>query len=155
MPLFTRKESVPLDARDKALREEMARLESELHRLANETPKPVRTKAARPSPPKAVNAFAAPLPRASATTAPADAGRFNERGVRKFDLLAFIHNLGENLTGPAGNNPAMAKMLAAGGIHGLRPLRKERRVARNRFLFLFFTLLLILWGVAYTYIRQR
>ena len=144
MPLFTRKESVPLDARDRALREEMARLESELHRLANETPKPVRTKAARPSPPKAVNAFAAPLPRASATTTPADAGRFNERGVRKFDL-----------PGPAGNNPAMAKMLAAGGIHGLRPLRKERRVARNRFLFLFFTLLLILWGVAYTYIRQR
>ena len=79
----------------------------------------------------------------------------DKRGVRKFDLLAFIHNLGENLTGPAGNNPAMAKMLAAGGIHGLRPLRKERRVARNRFLFLFFTLLLILWGVAYTYIRQR
>ena len=155
MPLFTRKETVPLDACDKALREEMSRLETELHRLTNETPKPVRTKPAKPTPAKPVNEFAAPLPRASASTTPADAGRFNERGVRKFDLVAFVHTLSENLTGPAGNNPAMAKMLAAGGIHGLRPLRKERRVARNRFLFLFFTLLLVLWGVAYTYIRQR
>ena len=60
-----------------------------------------------------------------------------------------------HLSGPGGNNPAMAKMLAAGSIHGLRPLRKERRVARNRFIFLFVTLLAVLWGLTYNYLRQR
>jgi hypothetical protein len=49
----------------------------------------------------------------------------------------------------------MAKMLAAGSIQGLRTLRYERRVARNRFIALSIILLLILWGLAYTYLRNR
>jgi hypothetical protein len=37
--------------------------------------------------------------------------------------------------------------LAAGSIQGLRPLRYEKRVARNRFLFLVVVLVLVLWGI--------
>jgi hypothetical protein len=44
----------------------------------------------------------------------------------------------------------MVRMLAAGSLHGLRPLRRERRVARNRFIFLFLTLLAILWGLVFS-----
>ena len=37
--------------------------------------------------------------------------------------------------------------LAAGSIQGLRPLRYEKRVARNRFIFLVVVLVLVLWGI--------
>jgi hypothetical protein len=37
--------------------------------------------------------------------------------------------------------------LAAGSIQGLRPLRYEKRVARNRFIVLAVILLLALWGL--------
>jgi hypothetical protein len=43
----------------------------------------------------------------------------------------------------------MVHYLAAGSIQGLRPLRYERRVARNRFLAFLALLLLVLWGLAY------
>lgn len=49
----------------------------------------------------------------------------------------------------------MARMLAAGSVQGLRTLRYERRVARNRFIALFVILLLILWGLTYSYLRIR
>jgi len=56
--------------------------------------------------------------------------------------------------GPTGNNPQLVKMLAAGNIHGLRPLRYEKRVARNRFIALFLTLLGILLGIAHIYLKN-
>ena len=95
------------------------------------------------------------MSRSSAPHSTPVTGHFNERGLRKFDLLGFWTALKNHLSGPGGNNPGMVKMLAAGGIHGLRPLRRERRVARNRFIFLFLALLAILWGLAYSYLRQR
>lgn len=157
MPLFEKKAD-PLSSRERELNEQMARLEAELQKLATEAPKPVPVKPKEPAPAPAVSQPFAP-PRASASAPPpgtaAATSHFNDRGVRKFDLLAVWLNLKNHLSGPAGNNPAMAKMLAAGSIHGLRPLRKERRVARNRFIFLFVTLLAVLWGLTYNYLRQR
>ena len=104
--------------------------------------------------------FAAPLPPTSAPAASGVSGalppgHFNERGLRKFDLVAFWNGLKNHVSGPTGNNPAMVRMLAAGSLHGLRPLRRERRVARNRFIFLFLTLLAILWGLVFSYFRQH
>jgi hypothetical protein len=40
-------------------------------------------------------------------------------------------------------------------VHGLKALRYEKRVARNRFLGLFSLLLLILLGLAHVYFRNR
>jgi ABC-type microcin C transport system permease subunit YejB len=37
--------------------------------------------------------------------------------------------------------------LAAGSIQGLRPLRYEKRVARNRFIVFVVVLILALWGL--------
>jgi len=74
---------------------------------------------------------------------------FNEFGVRKFDFPTFVNRVRHFFTGPSTSNPKLVSYLAAGGVHGLRPLRKERRVARNRFLFwstlLFLTLVGTLW----------
>jgi hypothetical protein len=61
---------------------------------------------------------------------------FNELGVRKFDLLAVWLRLKKQVAGRPLANPKLINYLAAGSIQGLRPLRYEKRVARNRFFFL-------------------
>jgi hypothetical protein len=77
---------------------------------------------------------------------------YNDLGVRKYDLPALFQRVRNHFRGPATTNPRLVSYLAAGGVQGLRPLRYEKRVARNRFLllaaFLFFTLLgfiLVFW----------
>jgi hypothetical protein len=59
---------------------------------------------------------------------------FNELGVRKYDLPALWNRLRNHFHGPTTSNPRLVNYLAAGGVHGLRPLRYEKRVARNRFI---------------------
>jgi cell division protein FtsB len=43
--------------------------------------------------------------------------------------------------------------LAAGGIQGLRPLRYEKRVARNRFIFFVIILFLALLGTLLVFLK--
>jgi hypothetical protein len=61
---------------------------------------------------------------------------FNELGVRKFDLPAVWQRLKDHFAPRTQSNPKLINYLAAGSIQGLRPLRYEKRVARNRFFFL-------------------
>ncbi len=152
MPLFARKSEDPLTVRQKELEAEMVRLQAQLGRLQKEPPA-----AAAPKPVSPVDKapFAPPLtPPPPAVPAAKPAGQFNDLGVRKWDVGAAWQRLLNHLRGPTGNNPRLTKMLAAGSIHGLRPLRHERRVARNRTIALFVTLFLILAGVAHVYLRN-
>jgi uncharacterized small protein (DUF1192 family) len=55
--------------------------------------------------------------------------------------------------GPA--NPRLINYLAAGGIQGLRPLRYERRIARNRLLFICGVVALILLLLMMVFLRTR
>jgi hypothetical protein len=71
---------------------------------------------------------------------------FNELGVRKYDLPALLRRIREHFRGPSTTNPKLVSYLAAGGIQGLRPLRYEKRVARNRFIFFVVILFLALLG---------
>lgn len=153
MPMFARKPEDPLAARQKKLEAELARLQSQLGRLASEPPAPLPPRSGNPETSPAP--FAPPLapPPAPMTTA-TRTGHFNDLGARKWDLAAAWEKLMNHLQGPTGNNPRLTKMLAAGSIHGLRPLRHEKRVARNRFIALFVTLFLILVGVAHVYLRN-
>lgn len=80
---------------------------------------------------------------------------FNEFGVRKFDFPALIQGIRVFFTGPSTSNPRLVNYLAAGGVHGLRPLRKEKRVARNRFIFFSTLLFLGMFGIFYWYFRHR
>ena len=91
--------------------------------------------------------------RSRAETETAD--HFNELGVRKYDLPALLRRLRHHLRGPTTNNPRLVNYLAAGGVHGLRPLRYEKRVARNRFITLAVVLFLILLGVLVVYLGHR
>jgi hypothetical protein len=82
------------------------------------------------------------------------AAHYNELGVRKYDFPALLARLGHFFHGPSTSNPKLVNYLAAGGVQGLRPLRKEKRVARNRFIAFTIFLLVILLGVFYMFLRR-
>jgi hypothetical protein len=79
---------------------------------------------------------------------------YNELGVRKYDLPALLRRIRNHFRGPSTTNPKLVSYLAAGGIQGLRPLRYERRVARNRFILLVVVLLLVLLGIVTMFVRH-
>src|SRR5207253_6919250 len=80
---------------------------------------------------------------------------FNELGVRKYDLPALLRRLRNQFRGPSTTNPRLVTYLAAGGVQGLRPLRYEKRVARNRFIFFSGGLFLLLLGIILIYLRSH
>ncbi|MBG85940.1 MAG: hypothetical protein CMO80_03445 [Verrucomicrobiales bacterium] len=63
-----------------------------------------------------------------------------ERGVR-----AWFRQLKKNVGAAPSTNPRLVKLMSVGNIEGLKPLRAEKRQARNRFLFLFGVLLFVLY----------
>ncbi len=79
---------------------------------------------------------------------------YNELGVRKYDLAALLRRIRDHFQGPATTNPKLVNYLAAGGLQGLRPLRYEKRVARNRFIFLVVFLFLVLLGLLLVFVRR-
>jgi hypothetical protein len=68
-------------------------------------------------------------------------------GTRKSDLSSWWQRFLRHFHGPVTSNPKLVNYLAAGSIQGLQPLRYEKRVARNRFLFFAIVLGLALWGL--------
>jgi cell division protein FtsB len=78
---------------------------------------------------------------------PSTAGHYNEYGARKFDLMGLLERIKRRFRGPPAANPKLLSYLAAGNIQGLRPLRYEKRVARNRFVALALVLVIVLFGL--------
>ena len=90
--------------------------------------------------------------RGEGTTTPE---HFNELGVRKYDLPALLRRVREHFRGPSTSNPKLVSYLAAGGIQGLRPLRYEKRVARNRFIAFVAILFLLLLGTLVVFLKGQ
>ena len=80
---------------------------------------------------------------------------FNDLGIRKYDLPGLLRRLRDFFHGPSTSNPKLVNYLAAGGVQGLRPLRKEKRVARNRFILFSALLFLVLFGTLWWFLRNR
>jgi hypothetical protein len=80
---------------------------------------------------------------------------YNDLGVRKYDLPALWGRLRNHFHGPTSNNPRLVNYLAHGGVHGLRPMRYEKRVARNRFIALVIFLFLLLVGVISLFVKNH
>ena len=80
---------------------------------------------------------------------------YNELGVRKYDLPGLVRRVRHHFKGPSTTNPKLVSYLAAGGIQGLRPLRYEKRIARNRLLVSVIFLFLMLLGIILVVVRQR
>ncbi len=90
----------------------------------------------------------------NAPTETATPEHYNELGVRKYDLPALWRRLQAHFRGPAASNPKLVNYLAAGGIQGLRPLRYEKRVARNRFIFFVVFLIVVLAVVVIQFFKR-
>ncbi len=159
MKVFGKKED-PISARSKALNAQIAQLENQIKELNTRLP-------TNPGAPK-VRSTAYPQNHQSAPAPdlqppifekvessgvkklmePASsANYYNDQGLRKFDLSSFVRRFQNHLQGPVSNNPKLVNYLAVGSIKGLRPLRYEKRVARNRFLFLSAFFALVLFGI--------
>jgi hypothetical protein len=80
---------------------------------------------------------------------------YNDLGVRKYDLPALLRRIRNHFRGPSTNNPKLVHYLAAGGVQGLRPLRYEKRVARNRFILFVAVLFSVLLGIILVYVKHH
>jgi hypothetical protein len=83
------------------------------------------------------------------------ARHFNELGARKYNLMALMERIKRHFRGPPAANPKLINYLAAGNIQGLRPLRYEKRVARNRFIALTIVFVVVLFGIFYFLVRRH
>jgi hypothetical protein len=165
----------PISERARALNDEIARLETQIKeldaQLQSDQSQPRLRSTALPHgstvshvtpPPAAMSAPAAEEPvfeavdqdlleaRGEAATTPE---HYNELGLRKYDLPALFRRIREHFQGPSATNPKLVSYLAAGGMTGLRPLRREKRVARNRFIFFVVILFLALLGTLLVFLK--
>ncbi len=149
----------PLSERARTLNDRIAALEAEIRRLSEAPPPAADTTPPRQHPRRDGPHFeplpASPLdppapPKGPVSTAEIGVGRAEPAGWRGWWSRARRH-----LGGASPSNPQLISYLAAGGIQGLRPLRYERRVARNRLLFLLAVVVLILLLLVMVFVRIR
>lgn len=175
---WLKKKADPISERARALSAEIASLESEIQKLdsqlQSDSAQPRLRSTALPSAvdPPAETALIpeSPSPRraeepifeevasnrlAARTEQPNSPEHYNDLGVRKYDLPALFRRIQNHFRGPSTTNPKLVSYLAAGGIQGLRPLRYEKRVARNRFIVFVVFLFLALLGVLTIFFRHR
>ncbi|MEC8972485.1 MAG: hypothetical protein VX509_01130 [Verrucomicrobiota bacterium] len=144
MGLFRRKD--PLEGRARELKARLADLESQIHQLNQAGAEPSDTSPTvhelkpgdEPLPPR---------PSHPLSEQPLGTSEPENESVWQWLSSRFRKP-------PVSSNPRMVNFLAAGSIQGLRPLRYERRVARNRFLAFSVLLVLLLVGLFWTLLQQ-
>lgn len=164
MGLF-RKKHDPISEKAQALNKQIEALEAEIQKLSEEAEKP-QPRFRSSAMPRGASMSAPAAPASTAVAPPprehfedvdhtplqtpeprAKQEHYNDLGVRKYDLVAAWERIKNIFRSPPASNPKLVNYLAAGSIQGLRPLRYEKRVARNRFIFLVVVLLLVMWGI--------
>ena len=167
------KKADPINDRARALSDEIAALESKIKKLDSQLQQVPAAPRLRPATmPQGIHAQRAPEPAPAPVTpepffekvdqkqldpasdAASPPEHFNELGVRKYDLPALIRRIKNHFHGPTTNNPKLVNYLAAGGVQGLRPMRYEKRVARNRFVVLVAVLFFILLGIIVVFVKH-
>lgn len=146
-----RKKADPIAERARALDAEIAALEAKIRRYESQLEGGAAP--GRPAPPPAPVFEPVNTEKLFAPPAPESPAHFNEFGDRKFDLPAALRRVRDLFRGPTSSNPKLVSYLAAGGIQGIEPLRRERRIARNRFLALVVLLFLALLGLLAVFLR--
>jgi hypothetical protein len=171
MGLFKKKRTDLISQRSRELTARIAELESRIKHLT-QTAQPTDPRRFRstvyppgapgPSRPRSGPSSSEPVfepvdrkPLQDSPEPPATARHYNDLGARKFDLLAVLERVKRRFRGPPAANPKLVNYLAAGNIQGLRPLRYEKRVARNRFLALSLLFVVVLFGLFFWLARRR
>ncbi len=168
---FLDKKPDPISDKQRALNNEIAALEAEIKKLDTQlarSPSPKYRSTAQPhgqTIPRAVEKIIPPPPAGpvfeeikvkplQARDDSASPDYYNELGVRKYDLPALWNRWRNHFRGPTTSNPRLVNYLAAGGVQGLKPLRYEKRVARNRFVTLAVALLVLMLGILVLYLKH-
>src|SRR5579872_7137180 len=150
---LTNKKTDPISDKARALNDEIAALEAEIKRLDSQlsrAPAPKFRSTATPQGATIPHTPEKPAPPPKADPVFEDVARgpltppvegetpeiYNELGLRRYDLPSLWNRIRNHFRSPTTSNPRLVNYLAAGGVQGLRPLRYEKRVARNRFLLL-------------------
>lgn len=178
-----KKKPDPLSDRARALNDEIASLEAQIKQLdtqLQEAPPPAKLRStARPRGESIQRGAESPASSSAGNTKPetsppqepifeevdqdrlksrgeiATPEHYNELGVRKYDLPALLRRIRNHFRGPSTTNPKLVHYLAAGGVQGLRPLRYEKRVARNRFIFFVVVLFFLLLGIILVWVYHH
>ena len=153
----------PISQRSRKLEAEIAALESQIHKLSlkkePETPRPRYRSTALPHQPGAGRLDTSRAHREpifeevdharihNGRQKDSTPSHYNEAGVRKFDLVALWDRCVSFIKPPSPSNPKLLSLLAAGNIKGLQPLRREKRIARNRVILLALIFLFLLWFI--------
>jgi hypothetical protein len=84
-----------------------------------------------------------------------ETGHWNEPAAPWYDPASLFGIVKKYFSGASAANPKLVNYLAAGNVQGLRPLRYEKRVARNRFLALTVVFVAVLFGIFYFLARRH
>ena len=172
---FFKKKSDPISERARALKAEIEALEAQIKNLSSKTgpgQSHARTRSGTWPPGSSSTISSASTGRPSAQGEPVldlvdhkkvtnlpeaemTPAHYNDLGVRKYDLLATWQRIRNHFHGPTAPNPKLVSYLAAGTIKGLRPLRYEKRIVRNRFILFSALLLLVIWVFLAMVLKQR
>ena len=165
---FFHKKPDPLVQRSQSLNRRIAELEAEIARLNQKMPARLPAKPGAPTDPAAASAGpSTSSPRPPQSTPPSNEPVFVPMPVRREDPRGvelpgreavelglkrrlwsqWWRRLKRQFVDPPPTNEKLVNYLAAGSIQGLRPLRYERRIARNRILLVCAVLALLLWGL--------
>ena len=79
---------------------------------------------------------------------------YNDQGLRKFDLAGWWLRKQHPEPPPATKNEQLVTLIATGRHHGHTALRRDTRLARNRFILLTLVLLAVLWSILSLLIPQ-
>ena len=170
MPLFKRK-SDPISTRARELNSQITQLESQIRQLStkleqneqNRGHPRVRSTAMphgqtvrmQSAPSTAEHIFESLEKPQTEPEVETTASHYNDLGVRKYDLIGAIKRLQKHFRGPPAANPRLVNYLAAGSIKGLRPLRYEKRIARNRFIVVSIFFVCVLWGILWVIFSHK
>jgi hypothetical protein len=169
MPLFKKKPD-PISERANALKAEIAALETQIQQLSSKTTSVhgnVRLRStALPNGTSAASAVSNSTTLREPIFEPVDHNRVADSvaarasadaaalGVAQPGLTSMWDRVKGQFRSQPVSNPKLVSYLAAGSIKGLRPLRYEKRIARNRFLALTVLLVVLLWGIYAAFVRN-
>lgn len=166
MGLFGKKKD-PLHDRESSLSSEISGLEAQIRQLktvlgqaengdqATRPPSPNRSSGPKPPPGDQEPVFEPVDQGALQDTSVSNPFRQSgeQRSIHREGSVSFWEKLTRFFRGPTSSNPKLVSYLAAGNIHGLRPLRYEKRIHRNRTLLWVAILLVALIGLVKMLIR--
>lgn len=164
-----RKKHDPLSERARALEAEIAALQDQIKQAEGGTVLPPPPRLRSTTLPGGARTEAVPPPstepvfesvnqaRLKGASLPASLASLPhpDLGLRQPGFAGGMQRLRRQFGLTPSSNPKLVKLLNSGQIQGLRPLRYEKRIARNRFILLSLLLLAVLFGLFSALLRNR